>query len=246
MEKNFNGEFLMMKYIEDTRHLEKLKRNGFNPKLVVDVGTSNGEFFNECRKIFTDAEYLLFEARKVEETTIEETIKDIEPKPTLFYDTLLSDWETELKFYKMDAGSSVFEENTRFPKTVETKKTKRLDDILLTKFSPYSKDSLFPQPAFLKIDTQGSELDILSGMTQVRPVFEVIQLEVALLEYNKKAPTVAQVHAAMNSYGYQLYDFGPAFFRPDGAIFHMDWVFVAKRSKLVEKKLFWKAEEDYV
>ena len=233
----------MVGYIEDTRHLQKLKQNGFNPKLVVDVGTSNGEFYNECRKVFTDAEYLLFEARKIEETTIEATIKDVEPKPTLFYDTLLSDWETEVVFHKMDAGSSVFEENTRFPKIQEIKKTKRLDSILMKLFQ--EKPELHNPGAFLKIDTQGSEIDILSGLTQLRPIFEVVQLEVALLEYNKKAPTVAEVHQVMNSYGYQLYDFGPAFCRPDGAIFHMDWVFVAKRSKLVEKKLFWKAEEDY-
>ncbi len=232
----------MLDYTENVQHLHKLKRNGFDPKLVVDVGTSNGEFYNECRKVFTNAEYLLFEARKIEETTIAETIKDIEPKPTLYFDTLLGECQKTVPFYSMTAGSSVYSENTNFPRSVEDKEVNRLDKYLVEKY--FVPDTQFPMPAFLKIDTQGSELDILRGTTLCIDLFEVIQLEVALMEYNIGAPNVGNVHNYMNNKGFVLYDFGPAFCRPDGAIFHMDWIFVAKRSKLVEKKIFWKAEEN--
>ena len=228
----------MIDYVEDTRHLQKLKANGFNPKLVVDVGASNGEFYNECRKIFTDAEYMLFEARKYEETSIAETIADIEPKPELIYDTLLgTNIGKIVKFFNMNAGSSIYEENTKFPRTVEKKRMRALEEFLIGRMK---------KPAFLKIDTQGSELDILESLFGLQYYFEVIQLEVALLEYNKKAPTVADIHNFMDSIGFALYDFGPAFCRQsDNAIFHMDWIFVQKNSKLRSKKLFWNVEKDF-
>lgn len=228
----------MIDYIEDTRHLQKLKANGFNPKLVVDIGASNGEFYNECQKIFTDAKYILFEARAKKETSIAETIRDITPKPTLHYNTFLGRTAgTNVTFFNMNAGSSVFSENTKFPREVETKKVHRLDSIV-------KLESMKSVSRFLKIDTQGYELEILRGIDFLAHRFEVVQLEVALLEYNAGAPTVAQVHEYMDGRGFALYDFGPAFSRQsDGAIFHMDWVFVAKRSKLRDKKIFWKAEE---
>jgi FkbM family methyltransferase len=235
----------MIDYIEDTRHLQKLKANGFKPEMVVDVGTSNGEFFNECVNVWPDAEYILFDAREESDTSIRQTITDmlIPPKVTLYYDTLLGSHNQMATFYVQNAGSSIFPEDTAFPKERTEKSTQKLSPILLNHF----KKNRYPglQSSFLKIDCQGAELAILAGLEHEISCFEVIQLEVALLEYNLGAPNVAQVHAYMDRRGYALYDFGSAFGRQtDGAIFHMDWVFVAKRSKLRERKDFWNVEKE--
>ncbi|CAB4143074.1 Methyltransferase FkbM [uncultured Caudovirales phage] len=231
-----------MDYIEDTRHLKQLKENGFNPGLVIDVGISNGEFFNECQKIFNKARYLLFEARKIEETKIAEILPSITVDYKLFFNTLLGKGhEDDVNFYQIDAGSSVYSEKTKFPKNVLKKNVRPMLKFLVEEFTEDRGD--IPFPVFLKIDTQGSELDILQGMGPWLDFVEVVQLEVAFQEYNHGAPGVFQIHEFMNSKGFTLYDLGAAFRKQsDNSIFHMDWVFVAKRSELLNDGYFWTEE----
>lgn len=236
---------MIHEYVEDVRHLAGLKYAGFNPKTVIDIGVSNGEFFYGCQQIFTDAEYFLFEARKKNETTIEKTLAAVNVKTHVHFDTLLGDSEKTVKFYQIDAGSSVYEEKTSFPRTVIKKKVKTLRSFI-NKHTKNDWNKL--GETFVKIDTQGSELDILSGcfFHEVRK-FSVIQLETALLEYNKNAPTVLEVFNAMDYYGFQLYNVLGGFRREtDGALFHQDFVFVRKDHPLVTtKKPFWNAEASF-
>jgi FkbM family methyltransferase len=231
-------------YTEYTNHLQLLKNNGFSPKLVIDVGVSNGEFFYECQKIFTRAEYMLFEARKEEETTIKEILSEVAAPYDLYFNTLLGKgWQDDVNFYQLDAGSSVYQENTKFPREVVKKNIRPLASYLIEK---YSEENPLPLPIFLKIDTQGSEIDILKGLSVYLEFVEVIQVEVALQNYNEGAPGVYDVHKFMDENDFKLYDLASAFRRDsDGAIFHMDWVFAAERSQLWQKNYFWKEELKY-
>ena len=229
-------------YKEDIGHLLRLRAAGFNPEVVFDIGVSNGEFFYACQQVFTDAKYYLFEARKKSQTEIMETLANVDVKYKLFFDTLLGDANKEVDFHEIDAGSSVFKEVTKFPSNAVKKQMMTLRS-LIEKTPTLSKAMEKDVSRFLKIDTQGSELQILLGIGEQINKFEVIQLEVALLEYNLGAPDVAQVVALMNLCGFALYDIGPGYRRDtDLAMFHVDFVFVAKRSKLRDKKQFWNME----
>jgi len=232
----------MFNYTENTDHLQHLKSRGFNPKLVIDVGVSNGEFFYECQKIFNNAEYLLFEAREKEETLIEKVLPHVGVKVKTFYNTLLGAGHNQVDFHQLDAGSSIYPEDTKFPKQVVKKQMYPLMKFLVEEYS----DTKIPLPAFLKIDTQGAELDILTGLGVWLDFIEVIQLEVALQEYNIGAPGVFAIHEFMNKKGFKLYDIGTAFRREsDQALFHVDWIFAAERSKLWDKNYYWGAELKY-
>ena len=236
---------MQLAYTEYTEHLKILKNNGFNPKLVIDIGISNGEFFYECQKIFNSAQYLLFEARKESETEIEKVLPEVTVKYTKYFDTLLGDgWKDNVPFYQIDAGSSIYKENTKFPSQTVYKNVRPLDMYLIDKFN---ENTGIPFPIFMKIDTQGAELDILRGAVTHLPLIEVVQLEVALQEYNIGAPGVFEVHEFMNKFGFKLYDLGSAFRKEsNGTLFHMDWIFVAKRSKLWQDRgYFWLGELKY-
>tara|TARA_R110000868_G_scaffold106987_2_gene292941 strand:+ start:285 stop:1112 length:828 start_codon:yes stop_codon:yes gene_type:complete len=229
-------------YKEDIGHLLRLKNAGFNPEVVFDIGVSNGEFFYSCQQVFTDAKYFLFEARKKSQTEISETLVNVDVKYKLFFDTLLGGTNREVDFHEIDAGSSIYKEATKFAKTNVKKQMVTLKN-LIANTPMLEKATEKDVPRFLKIDTQGSELQILAGMEEYIEKFEVVQLEVALLEYNLGAPLVADVMQYMDRTGFALYDIGPFYRREtDFAIFHMDFVFVAKRSKLRDKKAFWHME----
>lgn len=227
-----------LNYKEDVRHLRYLKNAGFNPLTVIDIGVSNGEFFEECAEVFSDAHYYLFEARKLEETSFD--CSEARVPVTTFFDTLLGEFvESGVKFTNMDAGSSVYEENTLLPRKYEIKDVTTVARCLRT--------TQLDKPIFVKIDTQGSEIDILEGMRLIVDEVEVVQLEVAFLEYNKGAPCVAQIMEYMYQLGFSLYDIATIFRRQtDGAIFHADFLFVRNDSQLRSAKLFWKGEEAYL
>jgi phosphoribosylaminoimidazole-succinocarboxamide synthase len=157
---------------------------------------------------------------------------------------LLGAGHDEVDFHQLDAGSSIYPEDTKFPKQIVKKHMSPLDNYLINEF--YQKDS-FPMPAFLKIDTQGAELEILTGTQLHLDFIEVIQLEVALQEYNRRRGGAFEVHEFMNKKGFKLYDIGTAFRREsDQALFHVDWIFAAERSKLWDKNYYWGAELKYV
>lgn len=71
----------------------------------------------------------------------------------------------------------------------------RLDDIGLTEFD------------FLKIDTQGSELDILKGATSSLHSLIGLEIEVEFVKLYKKQPLFGEIVSFLNSRGFEFIDF---------------------------------------
>jgi FkbM family methyltransferase len=230
---------MSVEYVEDVSHLLRLKAAGFEPRTVIDVGVSNGEYFLECQKVWPFAKYYLFEAREMRDTTFESTLKAANVVPRTFFGTPLGASDVVQDFYQIDAGSSFYEEDTPMPKTVTQVRTQTLKRI----FTEQMLDLY--GPVFMKLDTQGSELDILTGMGSLVEKVEVVQCEVAFLPYNKEAPLVGDVVEYLRDWGFELYDLAPGQFRrEDGALFHTDFVFVKSGSRLRDRKDFWPWEKE--
>jgi FkbM family methyltransferase len=96
------------------------------------------------------------------------------------------------------SGSSLRPELTGVKLEERTVVTETLDDVLS------SLD--FPPVDFLKLDTQGSELDILSGASATIASAKLVQLEVSLVPYNEGAPVLADVIATMSDHGFYARD----------------------------------------
>jgi FkbM family methyltransferase len=100
---------------------------------------------------------------------------------------LLSDSEKEVDFYIRKneprcTGNSIYRENTSFYDDdqiiVEKKQTKTLSNLL--------NNQTFD---LIKIDVQGSEIDIINGGLDIIKEAKGILMEVSLMEYNQNAPT---------------------------------------------------------
>ena len=61
----------------------------------------------------------------------------------------------------------------------------------------------FKQPDLIKIDVQGSELDILKGATKVLKQCDNIILEMQYVDYNKGAPKAQEVIEYLKSIGFE-------------------------------------------
>jgi len=89
--------------------LEILKRHGYIPDTILDIGACKGEWTYNCNMIYPTANYLLFEPIKYPELN---KLKDLLQNVSIFNE-LLDSVEGEVDWYeKQNTGDSMFRERT--------------------------------------------------------------------------------------------------------------------------------------
>lgn len=153
---------------------QRLKKAGFNPKNYLDIGASNCETSNIVKNIWPQCDILLIEANQ----EFENLYKKYEYK---YIFKCLGKENSETNFYKtkknsLSSGNSIYREMSEAYNDesviIEKIKIYKLDDIINQKFD------------FIKIDTQGSELDIINGGLNTISSSKVIIAEISLEQYN--------------------------------------------------------------
>lgn len=197
----------MSQELADGLPLEELKKEGFEPTTILDIGAYVGEFYQLANLIWPESVIWSIEAN----THCDKILANVFARQNKPYDKyfikLLSDEDYKKVDYYMNlnqsglinAGHSYYKENTKSYEgdrlVVEQRFTEKLD-------SMFDEETEFE---FIKIDTQGSELDILRGGKNLVKKAKVILLEVALVEYNENAPLKDEVLQFMNDYGFTKY-----------------------------------------
>jgi FkbM family methyltransferase len=128
------------------------------------------------------------------------------------------------------SGSSLYDEQTRFPRDVISLPMRRLDDVMAE----------LPGRTYdmLKIDVQGAEIDVLRGGLKTLAGIEAIVIELSLLEYNKGAPLIGEVTTWLGEQGFALFDMFPLSRLPGGALLQIDGIFLRRTSGLWPKPPF--------
>jgi FkbM family methyltransferase len=214
--------------------IRNLRRNGFEPGSIIDIGAYHGEWSRMARRHFPGAQIYMFEANPEQEPILSSVVKEIGAAE--YRIALLGSKPADsVRFFVKGTGSSVLEENTSLPGSVAQFPMATLDSVLIGK--------ALPGPYFLKLDVQGFELEVLRGAQQILQETEAALLEVSLLEYNKGAPMFAEVVAFMDAQGFAVYDISGFYRREsDDALYMVDLLFVRANSALRSKKHFWNLE----
>lgn len=175
----------MLKSLSECRslpinHVNYLKTIDSDPKVIYDIGSCVLHWTREAREIWPDAKIILFDA--------------YDPVEFLYegYDYhigVLSDTDNKIvKFYQNDTmigGNSYYKElnDDVYPRDKYIlKNTRTLDSIV--------QEKGFPLPDLIKIDTQGSEIDILNGATKCLDYAKDLIVELQSVQYNEGAPKV--------------------------------------------------------
>ncbi len=61
-------------------------------------------------------------------------------------------------------------------------------------------------PDLIKIDVQGAELDVMAGASQTLQAASALIVEVSFIDYNKSAPLITEVMAALDRAGFRCAD----------------------------------------
>ena len=206
------------------KNLEKLRHCGYKPDAILDIGAYKGLWTYECKNIFPEASYYLFEAIAYEELDV---LKDRVPDVAVFQ-ALLDETEREVDWYEgRNTGDSMFRENTRHYKDCAPvkKNTVRLETLV----EPY-----LPQMnnVMIKVDCQGAEIPILKGAGKILEKTDFIILEMPFFgEYNRGVPTFLEHIQYMDTIGYIPFDILEKHYL-NGYTIQVDILFVSKKHNL--------------
>lgn len=214
------------------KRLKLLAKLGFSPKTIIDIGAYHGKWTKMAKSVFPSAKIFMVEA-----TPVKESILKSITEASGFAMVLLGDKSRKsVDFYianpkttNITTGNSVYLEKTKYyssncmiklPMTtldllVKTRKIKNID--------------------LIKIDTQGSEINILAGGKKTIAKAEFVLLETQNLEYNRNVPFIEDVIIAMKGYGFRLFDILEAHYLPSGELFQADLLFTKRDSKFIVK-----------
>jgi FkbM family methyltransferase len=198
---------------------QELRFKGYAPRTLLDIGAHVGSFTQGFVAAFPGCTPTLIEPNPF----CQEALADLpyerhaaaasseSGKATLF---LTKEW-------LQSTGSSLYRENTAFFRdevVIEHEVAKvRLDDLF--------RGRRFD---FVKIDTQGAELDVLIGGEAVLRQADYILVEVSLVEFNAGAPPAEAVFAMLTRMGFRqamVTEFHRLQGVNDGGLLQMDFLF---------------------
>jgi FkbM family methyltransferase len=172
--------------------MELLKQH-VSPTRILDVGAHGGESYALFRQAWPQAKIMSVEANPACERALRASGAD-------YRIALLWSEQGTTEFYRTredvtSTGCSVYRELTHHFR----------DEMLEVLRLPCTTlDTLFPGEAFdfIKLDTQGSELEILRGGWKLLRHAKHLLLEVSLIAYNAGAPLRPEVDAALERMGF--------------------------------------------
>ena len=184
----------------ESMKLEYLKNKlGFNPETILDIGAHTGQFYGWVKNVWPDSFVWMLEANDCHSYQLNQLTMNNDDRYTI---AIIGDSERDVTFYTRSdkphtEGASYYKESAYWdiPQLVlEIPKKLQTLDVL---FDDNSKFDL------IKMDTQGSELDIIKGGLGICKKSSYIILEVAVTEYNLGAPLELDVIKFMENIGFE-------------------------------------------
>lgn len=190
----------MNHYQRALKYLKQHKK--FNPKCILDIGAYHGDWTKMISTVFPEANIIMFDANRTNNDILEKLTND----KIKYHNACLSDIEKIVEFYSKsidsdNSGASYYKEifgNYR-------------NDVITTKIQTQTLDTFVSEHNdidFIKLDTQGSELDILEGAknTLKNNNVKYILLELIVFDMNCNSPTFEDRIIYMKKIGYRLID----------------------------------------
>jgi FkbM family methyltransferase len=160
------------------------------PNSILDIGANTGQFYHEIKQVFPNANYTLIEGNAHCEAVLQNL-------NTEYYIALLSDSVKLVNFYLRKnelncTGNSIYREKTSYYDD---------NEILIVQQQTNTLENILRSRIFdlIKIDCQGSEIDIIKGGLDLIKQAKGVLLEVSLVEFNLGAPTKNSVFDFMET-----------------------------------------------
>ena len=206
----------MKRHFLRLQELKKTLLKDFSPKKILDIGAYKGEWTRNAKKIFFDSSFFLIEANKDLEDFLKLTGENYK------ISVLGSENNKMINYFKCKnfphpTGNSIFKEKSKFIFEPEERKTDKLDSI-------FKNNEIFD---LIKIDVQGSELEIIKCGNDTVKKTRFLILELQISEYNEGAPMINEVVSYLKDLNFVLVDILD-FIYSEGELIQCDGLFINK------------------
>ena len=172
------------------------EKNNISIETVYDIGASDGSWSRNAAKQFSRANFILFEANP-------NYAKELEKTGFQSFQCILAKETAQRLFYSANGhGDSLYRDNS--PKyqaiTPNAVQAYALDDVV--------RDNILPIPNLIKIDTQGSEVEILTGGAKLLNGVNFLYLECPLFNCNEGAPSIIKYLELASEHGFKPVQIG--------------------------------------
>jgi FkbM family methyltransferase len=199
--------------------LNHLRRVGFRPNTILDVGVANGTL--DLYRVYSEPTYLLVEPIAEFEPRLKELLAQ---KIHGSYAIAAAGAKPgRVKLTVRGEASSLYREVDRSDSDAQVR------EVPLTTLDELCRERGLKGPYLVKIDVQGAELEVLAGAQEVLRETDAVVLEASLFQLLEGIPDFTQVVQRLNDYGFVTYDLFGGLSRPaDGTLAQIDVVFVKK------------------
>lgn len=173
--------------------LDSFKERVGGVSSLLDIGAAHGHFSRQFLELWPEAKVTAIECNPLDNYYLDKEDWDVKY-------VCLGDKPCKKVFYtskedQVGGGSSFYLENTKaFDERIE----KEMDIVTL--------DSLNLEPhEFIKLDTQGSEVDIFKGGEKTISQAKYLLIEMSLLEYNEGGCLIDDVMEQTRKLGFRLW-----------------------------------------
>ena len=189
-------------------------KHNFYPAKILDIGAHLGDWYFEIKDIYPNSEVLSIEANP-------NCANKLSQNNPNYLITFLGKNEGVVDFYvpnthPTSTGASSYIEQTSI-----------FDGVKPQQLQVITLDSLNQQFDFIKMDVQGSELDVIKGGLNTIKNSTILQLELSMLDYNQGAPKASEIISYLYNLGFELFDIGSFYFL-NGKLNQSDMFFVNK------------------
>ncbi len=183
----------------ETMRLEEVDKLGIRPNCILDIGAHTGQFNSWAKRVWPNVGVFMIEANPLHENVLNRLAMT---NGDAYLIAALGDEERVVTFYTRSdkphtEGNSYYKEANYWdiPQLVQESKVKlqKLDNI-------FEDDSVFD---LIKMDTQGSEIDIIKGGLNIVKKSKAIILEISYIEHNLGSPTSDECIKFMNDIGFE-------------------------------------------
>jgi FkbM family methyltransferase len=211
--------------------LDHVKRLGFEPVTVIDVGVAYGT--PELYEAFPGARFLLVDPLEEYAPVIDQVVAKLGSAEWVRAAAGASPGEIEINVNRAPALSSTLGHWKGQDDGGQARRVPvvRLDDLVA--------ERSLPGPYLLKVDVEGAELRVLEGASALLEQTELVLLEVNLFEFLPGQPQLHDVVAFMKERGFVTYDFYGGHLRLlDGALAMVNMAFVREDGRFRESQEF--------
>ena len=194
----------------------------FSPRVIYDIGAHQGKWSTEVSALFPNAKIFMFEANPANE-------QNLVGSASSYVIAALSDQDGQKRQFftpktGSNTGSSLYKaQNVDFRDDnleILFVETRRLDSLV--------KDKMLPRPDFMKLDVQGSELEVLRGAGDLLSDCRGIIAELSFVQGNEGAPQAGAVLSGIEALGFGCVDLCKARRTVIGSVCEVDLLFVNK------------------